>query len=149
MTLDRQTLEAVAEVKAPNDARPYIHLERLIDVSTLPIGTKLYAFPVNSGETPETDACTFKMLSNLQSGTRDVVDAEFARFLERQRNAQMGEQVEVRIVFDGPPSPESGRFVEVEDASGRSINFGEWKQSGNYWNLVFKVNRAAMKKGPT
>ena len=32
----------------------------------------------------------------------------------------------VDIVFDGPPGPESGRFVEVEDASGNSIKFGEW-----------------------
>ena len=31
----------------------------------------------------------------------------------------------VDIVFDGPPSPEGNRFIEVEDASGRSIAFGE------------------------
>jgi hypothetical protein len=30
----------------------------------------------------------------------------------------------VGIVFDGPPSPTGGRFVEVEDAHGRSIRFG-------------------------
>ena len=32
----------------------------------------------------------------------------------------------IDIVFDGPPSPEGARFVEVEDSRGRSINFGEW-----------------------
>lgn len=32
----------------------------------------------------------------------------------------------VDIVFDGPPGPESGRFVEVEDCAGNSIKFGEW-----------------------
>jgi len=32
----------------------------------------------------------------------------------------------VDIVFDGPPGPESGRFVEVEDATGKSITFGQW-----------------------
>jgi hypothetical protein len=32
----------------------------------------------------------------------------------------------IDIVFDGPPSHESGRFVEVEDASGNSIRIGEW-----------------------
>ena len=32
----------------------------------------------------------------------------------------------VHIVFDGPPGPEGNRFIEVEDASGRSIAFGEW-----------------------
>jgi hypothetical protein len=33
----------------------------------------------------------------------------------------------IDIVFDGPPGPESGRFVEVEDAEGRSINLGDWE----------------------
>jgi hypothetical protein len=32
----------------------------------------------------------------------------------------------IDVVFDGPPAPESGRFVEVEDDRGRSINVGEW-----------------------
>lgn len=40
------------------------------------------------------------------------------------------------IVFDGPPSHESGRFVEVEDATGKSINVGEWLQRPDgYWAL--------------
>ena len=30
----------------------------------------------------------------------------------------------IDIVFDGPPSHESGRFVEVEDEAGRSIRVG-------------------------
>ena len=42
----------------------------------------------------------------------------------------------VDIVFDGPPSHESGRFVEVENAQGRSINFGEWvHRADGYWAL--------------
>jgi hypothetical protein len=32
----------------------------------------------------------------------------------------------VRVVFDGPPGPEGGRFVEVEDEAGRSVQVGEW-----------------------
>ena len=32
----------------------------------------------------------------------------------------------IDIVFDEPPGPKSGRFVEVEDANGNSIRFGEW-----------------------
>lgn len=32
----------------------------------------------------------------------------------------------IDIVFDGPPGPESGRFVEVEDAQGYGIRVGEW-----------------------
>jgi hypothetical protein len=30
------------------------------------------------------------------------------------------------IVFDGPPSHESGRFVEVEDADGNGLRVGKW-----------------------
>jgi hypothetical protein len=44
--------------------------------------------------------------------------------------------VYVDIVFDGPPSHESGRFVEVEDATGASIRLGEWIDRGNgLWAL--------------
>jgi hypothetical protein len=32
----------------------------------------------------------------------------------------------VDVVFDGPPGPGSGRFIEVEDATGKRIIFGEW-----------------------
>jgi len=45
-------------------------------------------------------------------------------------------QEEIHIVFDGPPLHESGRFVEVENASGKSIKVGEWEQRGEYWHLI-------------
>lgn len=42
----------------------------------------------------------------------------------------------IDIVFDGPPGPEAGRFVEVEDAWGKSISIGEWiKRADGYWVL--------------
>lgn len=42
----------------------------------------------------------------------------------------------VDIVFDGPPSHESGRFVEVEDSAGASIRLGEWvERPDGYWAL--------------
>lgn len=34
----------------------------------------------------------------------------------------------INIVLDGPPGPVAGRFVEVEDDKGASINVGEWVQ---------------------
>ena len=40
----------------------------------------------------------------------------------------MENKKEIRIVFDGPPSHESGRFVEVENEKGEGIRFGEWRQ---------------------
>ena len=43
----------------------------------------------------------------------------------------------IRILFDGPPSHESGRFVEVENEKGESIKLGEWVQDGEYWVLQF------------
>jgi hypothetical protein len=43
----------------------------------------------------------------------------------------------IRIRFDGPPGPEAGRFVEVENEYGESISFGEWKEDGDDWILEF------------
>jgi hypothetical protein len=46
----------------------------------------------------------------------------------------------IEIVLDGPPGPESGRFVEVEDEAGRSVGVGDWidRQDG-YWTLRIEV----------
>lgn len=44
----------------------------------------------------------------------------------------------IDVVFDGPPAPESGRFVEVEDEHGRSVKIGEWIEptaDDPYWRL--------------
>lgn len=42
----------------------------------------------------------------------------------------------IDIVFDGSPSHTSGRFVEVEDSTGRSVSVGEWLQRPDgYWAL--------------
>jgi len=43
--------------------------------------------------------------------------------LEQSQSAQ-GDFID--IVFDGPPGPNPGRFVEVENSKGASIRFGEW-----------------------
>ncbi len=43
-------------------------------------------------------------------------------------------------MFDGPPGPVAGRFVEVEDDAGASINFGEWvERDDEYWVLRVPV----------
>ncbi len=43
---------------------------------------------------------------------------------------------EIRIVFDGAPEPEGGRFVAVKDEAGNSITAGVWEPLGNgYWHL--------------
>lgn len=44
----------------------------------------------------------------------------------------------IDIVFDGPPGPEAGRFVEVENEKGHSISLGEWvHRPDGYWALRF------------
>ncbi|QQN73919.1 Lar family restriction alleviation protein [Croceicoccus sp. YJ47] len=46
----------------------------------------------------------------------------------------------IHIVFDGPPGPEAGRFVECETSDGKSVSFGEWTDRGDgYWALVVPV----------
>ncbi len=47
----------------------------------------------------------------------------------------------IKILFDGPPSHESGHFIEVENEKGESISFGEWVHDGDYWVLQFPDNR--------
>jgi hypothetical protein len=45
----------------------------------------------------------------------------------------------VDIVFDGPPSQESGRFVEAESPAGKSVNIGGWiDRKDGYWALRIK-----------
>lgn len=42
------------------------------------------------------------------------------------------------VIFDGPPSHESGRFVEVEDSAGQGVGLTgrKWEQrSGGLWSL--------------
>jgi len=42
----------------------------------------------------------------------------------------------VDVVFDAPPGPTSGRFIEVENDKGFSINLGEWvHRPDGYWAL--------------
>lgn len=42
----------------------------------------------------------------------------------------------LHIIFDGPPGPEPGRFVEVENDFGESVNVGEWIENGDgTWSL--------------
>ncbi len=58
------------------------------------------------------------------------LDAEF------QREA-FGSATELHIVFDGPPGPTAGRFVECETPDGHSVRVGTWQErSDGLWALV-------------
>lgn len=55
---------------------------------------------------------------------------------------QPSNRATIDIVFDGPPGPEAGRFVEVEDACGRSFRTGEWvERPDGYWVLRLSDHR--------
>lgn len=50
---------------------------------------------------------------------------------------------EIEIVFDGPPGPGGGRFVEIEQG-GASVRLGEWRQRADgLWALVLSGLSAA------
>ena len=66
-----------------------------------------------------------------------VVEPSSGRLTFRPRGPTLHNGVmSLDIVFDGPPGPESGRFVEVENQLGRSVNVGEWvHRPDGYWAL--------------
>lgn len=44
---------------------------------------------------------------------------------------------DLHVIIDGPPSHESGRFIEVEDSKGASVDAGDWRDRGDgTWELI-------------
>lgn len=78
--------------------------------------------------------------SEKDRGALVDAQAENAALRSRLTAPAATEAEAVQIRFDGPPSHESGRFVEVENEKGESINFGEWFQDGEYWLLKFLLS---------
>lgn len=52
----------------------------------------------------------------------------------------------IDIRFDGPPSHEAPRFIEVEDPAGASVKVGEWINDGGEWLLRIKPEDIAKPK---
>lgn len=53
----------------------------------------------------------------------------------------MSDHAYIDIVFDASPGPVSGRFVEVEDPTRKSIRVGKWiERDDGYW--VLRLTRA-------
>lgn len=42
-----------------------------------------------------------------------------------------GREPGLYVIFDGPPAHYAGRFVEVEDETGKSVAVGEWVKEDN------------------
>ena len=56
--------------------------------------------------------------------------------LRQQLAAAQERTMAIRIIFDGPPGPDAGQFVEVETDTGESISIGEWiDRKDGYWAL--------------
>lgn len=52
----------------------------------------------------------------------------------------------IDIVFDGPAAHESGRFIEVEDDSGASVDIGEWiHREDGMWALRLKAQDTGLR----
>ena len=53
----------------------------------------------------------------------------------------------IDIVFDGPPSHDSPRLVEVEDGNGKSVRIGEWiERDDGFWALRISASDITEKK---
>ena len=56
--------------------------------------------------------------------------------LVEQLAAAQERTMAIRIIFDGPPGPDAGQFVEVETDTRESISIGEWiDRKDGYWAL--------------
>ena len=53
----------------------------------------------------------------------------------------------IDIICDGPPSHQSGRFVEVENSAGQSISVGQWvERTDGYWALRIPSHDALLQQ---
>jgi hypothetical protein len=61
-------------------------------------------------------------------------DLELLQLANQQAAQSASSPAAINVIFDAPPGPESGRFIEVETDSGLSIRAGEWlqRQDGNW-----------------
>ncbi len=92
-----------------------------------------------------------ELIADLCAASRGDFDVEHRELLavaalELTRPQLAGPQGTefIDVVFDGPPGPEGGRFVEVEDDQGKSRDVGSWrKRDGVYWALRLRVALAA------
>lgn len=67
---------------------------------------------------------------------RNQLLTAMARFRAEVAQPAAPERNGFQIRFDGPPGPESGRFVECETLDGKGVSIGRWQQDGEYWLLV-------------
>lgn len=71
----------------------------------------------------------------------------------------MNEPSAIHIIFDGPPSHDAPRFIEVENPEGQSIRIGEWEPdprpeyAGQWWlritytDMMIETNKQRKARG--
>lgn len=78
----------------------------------------------------------WKLSGEYEAGHDDSIEPEEVHLVSECRvNPVIRAEQDIQIRFDGPPAHEAGRFVEVEDAEGKSVHVGEWVQDGTDWLL--------------
>jgi|GEM_PF-4852793 len=56
--------------------------------------------------------------------------------------------MKLNIVFDGPPGPLGGHFVEVKTVDGRSVNAGDWyERDDGLWELQLRSEPIIVSRG--
>ena len=77
--------------------------------------------------------------SGMTADEQRAIGRYFSKSIEFVDNAEPATKKipqPINIIFDGPPSYESGRFVECEDDSGCGIHAGEWiERPDGMWAL--------------
>jgi hypothetical protein len=91
------------------------------------------------------ECCKHDILSNPDCSERDAAwcqldcaEKRIVNLLTQNANlvATLMHLEPLDIVFDGPPEALSGRFIEVENMAGASVNIGTWiKRNDGYWAL--------------
>ena len=119
------------------------HVEN--SLATLRMEEKLHDVPVNTGSrlllaVARADA-VYKWLSGIAPHLR-VHQVERAMAIIEEGGAPKERRLPpqtIVIVFDGPPSHESGHFIEVEDVDGKGISVGEWSERPDgTWTLTIE-----------
>jgi len=69
---------------------------------------------------------------------KTLIEAAIEDYLHAARPARKPSNV--HVIFDGPPSYESGRFVDIENDAGSPINIGDWfERPDGLWDLTIPV----------
>ena len=114
------------------------HIENSIAV--LRMGNKPHEVPVNTGSRlllalDRLDR-VYRWLSGIAPKLR-VHQIDQAMAIIEAGGAPESEKI--CIIFDGPPGPVAGRFVEVETEDGKSIGVGEWSERPDgMWALTIE-----------